>query len=244
MRDAAQQAGVDRRTLHRWLHDDPHFAAAFNAWRRELLNSARARALAMTDTAMAAIHTAISKGDAYAALQLVRGLGVLKPPRPGPEDPRTVKRRRAVTSARRESRLQKAEQSYEVTRVKPLETPEEIDQAIADLHRLKMIFIENRERDWHWYDSTRDLTEEECSRRGWRKAPRPHDYPGEGWTPKVLGRYLDIDYQIPRPEPSPAPSSDPPPPADAVPAPPQDAPAGNAPDEPPPHVPGFDDDDF
>ena len=46
-------------------------------------------------------------GDAYAALQLVRGVGVLREHKPGSDDPDLVRRRRVVATARRESRLSK-----------------------------------------------------------------------------------------------------------------------------------------
>lgn len=188
IRDAANKAGVGRRTLHRWMRDEPDFAAAYNAWRRELIDSARARALAMTDDALATIRHAILGGDAYAALQLVRGMGVLREQKPGSDDPKLVRRRRVVATARRESRLYKAEQSYEVTSSKPFETPEQIDESIASLQRMKEHMIWLKEMHWHVYENTRDLSEDECIRRRIYDRERPADYPGEGWKSALPGR--------------------------------------------------------
>ena len=125
----------------------------------------------------------IARGDAYAALQLVRGMGVLREPKVGSQDASVVRRRGIVVAARRESRLYKAERSYEVTSSKPLETPQEIDEVIASLQRMKEQLIDKREVAWRFYENTKDLTEEQCARRGCRKLPMPADYPGEGWTP-------------------------------------------------------------
>ena len=199
IRDAANKAGVGRRTLHRWMRDDPDFAAAYNAWRRELIDSARA--LAMTDDALATIRDAIVGGDAYAALQLVRGLGVLREQKPGSDDPKLVRRRHVVATARRESRLYKAERSYEVTSSKPFETPEQIDEAIANLQSMNQHMIWLKEMSWHVYEHNRDLSEEErILRRVYDREP-PADYPGEGWkSPPRPPRQ-----QVPRPgQPSPA----------------------------------------
>src|SRR5215469_5888496 len=64
MVDAARLAGVDRRTVYNWIHHDPKFAAAYNAWQHELLESARARALAMSDKALTTLDAAIVNGNA------------------------------------------------------------------------------------------------------------------------------------------------------------------------------------
>jgi len=107
--DAANAAGVSHRSLRRWLHEDAHFTAAFNAWRRDLLESAQARALAMGDAALTAIAAAIQNGNVQAAMQLVKSLGILKPAAPQPTDADEVARRRTIDNSRRESRLAQAE---------------------------------------------------------------------------------------------------------------------------------------
>jgi hypothetical protein len=107
--DAARVAGVDRRTVSRWIHEDEKFAAAHNAWCKELLDSGNGRALAMGDMALSTLANAIQNGHVNAALQLVKNLGMLRPPKPGPSDAEQLRRRRAVRKARREEELWKAE---------------------------------------------------------------------------------------------------------------------------------------
>ena len=41
---------------------------------------------------------------------------------------------------------------------------------------------------WRFWDLNKHLTEDECYRHGIHKPSKPADYPGEGWTPLVLGR--------------------------------------------------------
>lgn len=40
--DAARAAGVDRTTVHRWLHSDPLFSAEYNAARLEMIHTVQA----------------------------------------------------------------------------------------------------------------------------------------------------------------------------------------------------------
>ena len=84
--DAAQAAGVDRKTVSRWIHHDAVFAAAYNAWCQELLDSGLGRALAMSDAALTTIANAIQNGHVNASLQVVKQLGVLRAARPGSTD--------------------------------------------------------------------------------------------------------------------------------------------------------------
>ena len=53
---AANTAGVDRSTVHRWQKDDLVFRAAFNRGRRELLASVHTRLLALTERAVACVE--------------------------------------------------------------------------------------------------------------------------------------------------------------------------------------------
>jgi hypothetical protein len=107
--DAARAAGVDRRTVSRWIHEDEKFAAAYNAWCNELLDSGGGRALAISDAALTTLAKAIQNGHVNAALQLVKNLGILRPPKAGPTDAEELRRRRAVRKARREKELCEAE---------------------------------------------------------------------------------------------------------------------------------------
>ena len=60
---AAVEAGVNRATVYRWVQRDPAFRAAYNAWRAELVESANARLLKMTERAVEVIGEALETGD-------------------------------------------------------------------------------------------------------------------------------------------------------------------------------------
>jgi len=74
---AAEASGVSRRSIYTWLKTDPNFRALYHAWREESIEIGRARLLTMIDLAMNAVLKSLEKGDAHAALALLRGLGVL-----------------------------------------------------------------------------------------------------------------------------------------------------------------------
>lgn len=76
IREAACVARVHRVTVGRWLHHDPHFRAAYNAWRQELIDSSRARLLRTAEVATATVHRAIAQGDGRLALALLKSLGL------------------------------------------------------------------------------------------------------------------------------------------------------------------------
>jgi hypothetical protein len=87
IREAACVARVHRVTVGRWLHHDPHFRAAYNAWRQELIDSSRARLLRTAELATAIVHLAIAKGDGRLALALLKHLGLASEASAGPSDP-------------------------------------------------------------------------------------------------------------------------------------------------------------
>jgi hypothetical protein len=89
IREAAGAAHVHRTTISRWLHHDPHFRAAYNAWRQELIDSSRARLLRTAELATATVHRAIAKGDGRLALALLKSLGLASEASAGagPSDP-------------------------------------------------------------------------------------------------------------------------------------------------------------
>ncbi len=89
---AAESAGVARSTIYRWLKGDAAFVAAFNAWQQDMLDTARGRLLALTDTAVTAVAKSMEKGDAKTALVLLKHLGALRRATPGPTDPADVQR--------------------------------------------------------------------------------------------------------------------------------------------------------
>jgi hypothetical protein len=90
--DAADAAGVDRTTVHRWLREDFSFQAAYNGLRRDLRREIQRRLDSVTRAALETISTAIGNGDVRAALAVLKGTGVLAGQEPliGPEGPTEV----------------------------------------------------------------------------------------------------------------------------------------------------------
>ncbi|MDB5292008.1 MAG: hypothetical protein JWL69_3249 [Phycisphaerales bacterium] len=84
-REAARRAGVSHMTIYRWRKQNPEFAAALNAWRAQAQESARDRVLGLAHLATQALQQALEKGDSRAALALLKSIGALNPPAPGPE---------------------------------------------------------------------------------------------------------------------------------------------------------------
>jgi hypothetical protein len=103
--DAAKGAGVGRRTLQRWLHENAAFAAAYNAWKKDTAEAARGSILALSEPAVRAIAGALEKGDAKTALAVVKGLGLLSPAKVGACDAEGVKKEREIEKKREEQRL-------------------------------------------------------------------------------------------------------------------------------------------
>ena len=108
---AAESSGVPRRTIYNWLSTDPHFRAAYNAWKRELMEFGRGRLLKMTESALDAVRSALEKGDARLAITLLKNIGMLAPETPGVTDPELVKAE--MTLDRRRDRIEVAGQEKE-----------------------------------------------------------------------------------------------------------------------------------
>ncbi|HEY2584154.1 MAG TPA: hypothetical protein VGI81_00145 [Tepidisphaeraceae bacterium] len=107
--DTARAARVDRRTLHRWIRDDARFAAAYNAWRQEVIDSGRARVLAMANRALNTMNAAIEKGDARVAVQVAKATGAMDAPKPGSADAAMVRRQRKLDDEQHQIELEEAE---------------------------------------------------------------------------------------------------------------------------------------
>src|SRR4051812_27860912 len=76
---AAEETGVGRRTLHRWMREDPVFIAALNAWRRELRDSTRSQLLGVAPEAVEAVREQVRRGDGRLGLRLLKELKMLEP---------------------------------------------------------------------------------------------------------------------------------------------------------------------
>jgi hypothetical protein len=89
--DAADIAGVDRTTVHRWIRE-PEFCAAHNARRAELRDAVEAKLRALQAKAIEVVESALDGGDVRTAMGILRGTGALDGcgPRVGSDDPETV----------------------------------------------------------------------------------------------------------------------------------------------------------
>src|SRR5687768_10979655 len=75
--EAAQAAGVNRRTVWRWRRTDIEFQAAFNRSRREAWEAAQMRLERLVEVAIGAVERAVADGDVRTALAVLRGLHFL-----------------------------------------------------------------------------------------------------------------------------------------------------------------------
>ncbi len=76
--DAAASIGVSRGTIYYWLKSDATFQAAYNQWHEMMEQSCRSRLEMMLDKASSALEKALEGGDAKAALQLLKGMGMIR----------------------------------------------------------------------------------------------------------------------------------------------------------------------
>ncbi len=91
---AAEEAGVSRTTLHRWLRENWEFQAALNQRQQELVSAVQAGLLTAASRATAVVSRAIDEGDLRAAIALLKGLGLLSGSgqiEVGPDDPNLVR---------------------------------------------------------------------------------------------------------------------------------------------------------
>jgi len=99
--EAANEAGVSRWTLHRWLRDDTDFQAAFNAWQQDALATAQNQLRAAMQEAVSTVLDAIERrNDANLAWKLLQSQGATAPPRPGASDAAELKRQQALERKR------------------------------------------------------------------------------------------------------------------------------------------------
>jgi hypothetical protein len=105
--ETARSAGVSRVAIYRWLKHDAAFQAAYNQWHDQLQESCRSRLQALTDKATDALEKALEAGDARAALQLLKGMGMIKERMPGPTEPEEVEKVLAMDEKRRELKLRR-----------------------------------------------------------------------------------------------------------------------------------------
>lgn len=105
--ETARSAGVSRVAIYRWLKHDAAFQAAYKQWHDQLQESCRSRLQALTHKATDALEKALEAGDARAALQLLKGMGMIKERMPGPTDPEEVEKILALDEKRRELKFRR-----------------------------------------------------------------------------------------------------------------------------------------
>ncbi len=81
---------------------------------REMLETAKARLVALTDGAVTAVGEALSKGDAKTAMTLLKSLGLMQPVKPGPAEAEEV-----AWEQRQEERREKSRKWEEEIRLLP-----------------------------------------------------------------------------------------------------------------------------
>jgi hypothetical protein len=83
--------------------------AAYNAWQREAIVSARGRLVAMTETAVSAVEKTMEKGDGRLAMRLLEKMGLTDAPKPGAIEAEEVKREVAMEARAAEVKRRKKE---------------------------------------------------------------------------------------------------------------------------------------
>jgi hypothetical protein len=104
--NAAEAAGVDRATVHRWLREHFGFQAAVNAGRRELREGVHTRLERLAEKAAGCVEKAIDGGDVKAALEILKGLQVLAPTSIGSEDPEQLAKEADISARERQGEIQ------------------------------------------------------------------------------------------------------------------------------------------
>jgi len=107
--ETARQVGVSRSTVFRWLKNDPVFRAAYNQWQEEIQSSCQSRLMTMTDKAADALEKSLEGGDGRLALQLLKGMGMIKERAVGPTDAEEVRKRNEIEREERRIALKRDE---------------------------------------------------------------------------------------------------------------------------------------
>lgn len=174
---AAHLGKVNRRTVYRWLNDDAQFCAVYNAWRRELEQSAKTRLLAMADDAIDTIHGAILTGHVNASLTVAKSMGLLTKPRIGPDDPERILRKRRAREMRQTANELRAIDSArdKLPYNHPLRhAPEERAQmAENDRRRREESEKQQHEQQPEWVERYRQANERDASNSAQEPQPQP-----------------------------------------------------------------------
>lgn len=107
----AEELGIARSTIHRWLRADYAFQANLNALRSRLRDSAELRLVCLVDSAIDTVAAAIGDGDVRSALMLLKGVGLLSGEAGiiGGDDAAMLQREAGVSIRERSSELARRE---------------------------------------------------------------------------------------------------------------------------------------
>jgi AcrR family transcriptional regulator len=105
--ETAREVGVARATMFRWLKSDAHFQAAYNRWQHEVQSSCCSRLMAMMDKAVDVIDMSLMTNNASIAMQLLRGMGMIKERAAGATESMEVLKRQIVERGRRDIALKR-----------------------------------------------------------------------------------------------------------------------------------------
>lgn len=108
---AARAVGVNRSTVYRWFKNDAAFVSAYNAWQRDVVETARRRLLAVGELATSVVVKAMLRGDVVTAREVLKCIGAFEKQRLGAVDQEQVARQLRVEEAKSEVLLLRAEQS-------------------------------------------------------------------------------------------------------------------------------------
>lgn len=94
--------------------------AAFNAWQKDVLDTARGRLLALSDLAVTTVAKSMVRGDAKTALKILQSLGTLDRAQPGSTDPKEIERLQKLERQKAQTEVRKAEARAEMEAEEPL----------------------------------------------------------------------------------------------------------------------------
>jgi predicted DNA-binding protein YlxM (UPF0122 family) len=107
--ESARTTGVSRATIYNWLKRDADFLACYNQWKDEIRESCQGRLMRLTEKATTAVQKAVEAGNARIAMDLLKGMGMVRPAKLGATDAEEVKKRLELKERRKVLRLEKAE---------------------------------------------------------------------------------------------------------------------------------------
>jgi hypothetical protein len=84
--DAADAAGVSRRTIYTWVRENCRFQAALNRGRREMRQAVSSRVEQIAADAAECVARAVREGNVNAAMQILKSLNFLTPTKIGNDD--------------------------------------------------------------------------------------------------------------------------------------------------------------